>query len=87
MVHGPLSCTGGAECQEKVADIVFLLDSSVSLWLREFGAQLAFVQDIVHSFTIGPNNIRVGVVTFRYEPCCDLKCRCPLEYVGPTLLV
>ena len=52
------------KCREKVADIVFVLDSSSSIWEADFKQQLQFVADVTSSFTLGQNNIRVGVVTF-----------------------
>jgi uncharacterized protein with von Willebrand factor type A (vWA) domain len=54
----------GSNCFEKAADIVFLLDSSNSIWENDFRLQLDFVQNIVDAFEIGNNNIQVGVLTF-----------------------
>nr|KAG5697781.1 hypothetical protein BaRGS_026738 [Batillaria attramentaria] len=71
-----MSCSvgfpGSSECREKVADVVFLLDSSFSIWKHEFTAQLNFIRDLVNSFTIGPNHIRVGVVTYSTEVRLDM---------------
>ncbi|KAK7116181.1 cartilage matrix protein-like [Littorina saxatilis] len=55
---------GNKKCSEKVADVVFLLDSSYSIWQYQFQTQLSFLKNMVNSFTIGSNNIRVGVATF-----------------------
>ncbi|XP_076465728.1 matrilin-1-like [Babylonia areolata] len=63
---------GLADCQEKVADVVFLLDSSFSMWPEHFSLQLSFLSDLVSAFTIGPNNIRVGVVTFSTKVRLDV---------------
>ncbi|KAK6180506.1 hypothetical protein SNE40_012649 [Patella caerulea] len=63
------------ECKEKVADVVFVLDSSDSIWPTDFTKQLDFVKKVVNTFTIGPNNIQVGVVTFatRIKPNFQLN--------------
>ena len=65
-------CPGHQQCKEKVADVVFLLDSSFSIWESDFAKQLQFLQDLVDPFTIGPNNIRVGVATFSTEVRLDV---------------
>ena len=52
------------DCGSK-ADIVFLLDSSGSVGSRDFGKMLKFVQGVADKFTIGPNDIQVGVDTFQ----------------------
>ncbi|KAL8599728.1 hypothetical protein ACOMHN_024779 [Nucella lapillus] len=67
---GPWKCS--KECQEKVADVVFLLDSSYSIWQHQFSTQISFLKDLVTAFTIGPNNIRVGVVTFSTSVRLDM---------------
>lgn len=51
-------------CGHKPADIVFLLDSSTSIWGPNFQRQLAFVSNVVDMFQIGHNEIRVGVAIF-----------------------
>ncbi|XP_060073181.1 collagen alpha-6(VI) chain-like [Ylistrum balloti] len=56
--------TKGANCFEKVADIVFLLDSSSSIREEQFQDQLNFVQNVADNFKIGNNNIQVGAITF-----------------------
>ncbi|ESO94583.1 hypothetical protein LOTGIDRAFT_118058 [Lottia gigantea] len=63
------------ECKEKVADIIFALDSSDSIWPEDFVKQTDFVQKVVDSLTIGPNNIQIGLVTFgtRIKPYFQLK--------------
>ncbi|XP_021364449.1 uncharacterized protein LOC110457477 [Mizuhopecten yessoensis] len=46
------------------ADIVFLLDSSGSVGSSNFNKMLHFVQNVSDTFTIGPNDVQVGVDTF-----------------------
>lgn len=47
-----------------MADVVFVLDSSASIWEPDFNRQVDFVKNIVKQFKIGPNNTQVGIVTF-----------------------
>lgn len=55
---------GKAPC--KGIDLVFLLDTSRSIWGPDFRKQLKFVENMVDEFKIGPDkhDTRVGVVTF-----------------------
>ncbi|XP_033750926.1 cartilage matrix protein-like [Pecten maximus] len=64
---GLLHHAKGANCFEKVADIVFLLDSSSSIRQEQFQDQLNFVQNVADNFKIGSNNIQVGAITFSDE--------------------
>ena len=52
------------DCGSNPADIVFLLDSSVSVGTTNFEKQKNFVADFAGTFDIAPNAVRVGVVTF-----------------------
>ncbi len=52
------------ECHDKVTDVVFVLDSSVSVRESAFNSQLHFVQKLINTFTIAPNSVKVGVITF-----------------------
>lgn len=52
------------ECQDSIADVVFVLDSSASIWEPDFYRQLDFVENIAKQFKIGPKNTQVGIVTF-----------------------
>ena len=51
------------DCGAK-ADIVFLLDSSGSVGSSNFHKMLNFVQNVSDTFTIGPNDVQIGVDTF-----------------------
>ncbi|XP_035826806.1 uncharacterized protein LOC101848762 [Aplysia californica] len=53
----PATCGGQA-------DIVFLLDESGSVGQSNFDKMLSFVQNVANDFTIGPNDVQVGVDTF-----------------------
>ncbi|KAI0238260.1 Cartilage matrix protein [Lamellibrachia satsuma] len=52
------------KCGTKPADIVFLLDSSGSIWERDFPKQLRFVEGVVDMFDVSQDSIRIGVVSF-----------------------
>ncbi|XP_059167598.1 collagen alpha-6(VI) chain-like [Physella acuta] len=47
-----------------VADILFVLDASGSIGSTNFKRQLSFVSNLAASFTLGPNDVRVGEVVF-----------------------
>ena len=51
----------------KPADIVFMLDESVSIRRDDFAKQLAFVEQFVTNFTIGDRGARIGVSTYGSE--------------------
>ncbi|KAL4227330.1 Trimeric coiled-coil oligomerization domain of matrilin [Mactra antiquata] len=55
-----------SDCTNKPADVIFILDSSNSIWLNDFKTQTNFVRDVVKEFDIGPGptQTRVGVLTF-----------------------
>ena len=43
---------------------MFLLDSSGSIGSSDFQTQLRFVEGVANDFTIGPQDVQIGVVTF-----------------------
>ncbi|KAK3096747.1 hypothetical protein FSP39_002868, partial [Pinctada imbricata] len=47
-------------------DLVFVLDTSRSVWRPDFKRQLQFVEKVISEFTIGPGqkDTRIGVLTF-----------------------
>ncbi|WAR02588.1 COLA1-like protein [Mya arenaria] len=51
-------------CGNKPADVVFLLDTSNSIWGPDFTRQLAFVNNVISMFKIASNVTRVGITTF-----------------------
>ncbi|XP_033728140.1 collagen alpha-3(VI) chain-like [Pecten maximus] len=55
------------DCDQRRADIIFVLDSSNSEGLVNFNRQLDFVKNFVKLVKIGPNNVQIGVVTFESE--------------------
>ena len=52
------------ECRNKIADVVFAIDTSESIWEEDFQQQLDFVTHIVQQFDIGHDRVRVGMITF-----------------------
>ncbi|GAB1606718.1 collagen alpha-5(VI) chain-like [Argonauta hians] len=51
-------------CLNGTSDVVFVLDSSTSIWAPFFENQIEFVQYFIDRMDIGENKVRVGVVTF-----------------------
>ncbi|XP_074844397.1 collagen alpha-4(VI) chain-like [Carettochelys insculpta] len=51
-----------------VADVVFLVDESSGIGLRNFQLTRTFLLKIVNALNIGPNDIRVGLVLYSDEP-------------------
>lgn len=51
-------------CANSVLDLIFVLDSSASIWEPDFYRQITFVENIVKQFEIGPTYTQVGAVTF-----------------------
>ena len=60
--HPSVLCV--AECSNKPADILFLLDASSSIWGPNFRKQTKFVRNLVEEFDISPTQTRCGVLTF-----------------------
>lgn len=50
-----------------MADVVFLLDSSFSVWESDFAEQLKFVKSVVDNFQVGKDGIQVGVLSYSSE--------------------
>ncbi|WAR02566.1 VWA2-like protein, partial [Mya arenaria] len=67
-VHGytDKSCST-ATCQPTMADVIFLLDSSISQTEDDFKKQLAFVNQFIDHVVVDERNFRVGVVTFSFK--------------------
>ncbi|KAL3866047.1 hypothetical protein ACJMK2_043388 [Sinanodonta woodiana] len=63
---GVQSRPGIKEVCSQAADIVFVLDSSTSIWIEDYKRQLTFVQDVVKMFDVGQGatQARVGIMTF-----------------------
>ncbi|XP_061172925.1 cartilage matrix protein-like [Saccostrea echinata] len=57
----------GNVCTKKMADVVFLMDSSFSVWEQDFKMQLQFVTSVVDNFQIGNDSVQVGVLSYSSE--------------------
>lgn len=68
-VKGRIVFAALVPCKQTRADIVFIVDSSQSICSSDsscanWQAVLTFINSLISLFTIGSNNIRVGLVTF-----------------------
>ncbi|KAK3598970.1 hypothetical protein CHS0354_024642 [Potamilus streckersoni] len=54
-------------CKVGPADVIFLVDSSISQESENFNKQLNFIKDFVQSVYIGPNYVQVSVITFSFN--------------------
>ena len=52
-------------------DLYFVLDSSASIGLTYYDKAKTFLADLVSRFTIGKNNVRVGLVIYGSDPYLD----------------
>ncbi|CAI9721492.1 Hypothetical predicted protein [Octopus vulgaris] len=57
------------QCTGKAANIIFVMDSSSSIWSVDYKKQLKFIQNLVNNFDIGADDktVRVGAITFSEE--------------------
>ncbi|CAI9721272.1 type VI, alpha [Octopus vulgaris] len=55
-------------CNQSMADIVFLLDSSGSVGASNFQKMLQFVKNMVNGFDVGKDTVRIGVSSFSNQP-------------------
>lgn len=55
------------KCHDKI-DLVFMIDASGSVGSANFRKMKSFVSNSVSHFTIGPNDARVGAITFSSQP-------------------
>lgn len=60
----------GSTCPGKPNDVIFLVDTSRSIWRPHFEAQLRFVLDIIKRFQVGPgeNETRIAIATYAQRP-------------------
>ena len=68
-----VGCVGAVCSGHNPADIVFVLDSSTSLWPSDFRKQLDFVVGVVDLFNISPHDIRIGAVSFSHWAFLDFN--------------
>ncbi|XP_052248876.1 cartilage matrix protein-like [Dreissena polymorpha] len=64
-----LAATQGSrndECQIEPADVVFVLDSSYSIWPPDFYREVQFMQKVIETFDIGEGNDKTRVAALTY---------------------
>ncbi|XP_071145244.1 matrilin-3-like [Mytilus edulis] len=60
-------------CRRAVADIFFIADSSTSIGITAFNELKRFATSVVSRFTIGPNHIKIGLITFSDDAEIEFK--------------
>ena len=60
-------------CQPMPADVLFVLDSSISQTEAQFRKQLEFVETFINATTLGPDNFTVGVITFSFDAYYEIE--------------
>ncbi|XP_072507398.1 collagen alpha-4(VI) chain-like [Notamacropus eugenii] len=55
-------------CDHQQIDLVFLVDGSSSIHPRNFTAMKTFMKQMVNSFTIGKDRVRIGVAQYSTDP-------------------
>uniref|UniRef100_A0A671T1D5 Collagen, type VI, alpha 4a n=1 Tax=Sinocyclocheilus anshuiensis TaxID=1608454 RepID=A0A671T1D5_9TELE len=55
-------------CKNKVADIMFLIDGSSSIYSLDFTSMKTFITKVVNGTVIGEDNVHIGVVQFSDNP-------------------
>lgn len=55
-------------CSNHVADLIFLIDGSESISENSFSTMKTFMKDVVDSFDISRDKVRLGVVQYSQEP-------------------
>ncbi|KTF91476.1 hypothetical protein cypCar_00012955 [Cyprinus carpio] len=55
-------------CKNKVADIMFLIDGSSSIYSLNFTSMKTFITKVVNGTIIGEDNVHIGVVQFSDNP-------------------
>ncbi|TRZ03072.1 hypothetical protein DNTS_029875 [Danionella cerebrum] len=55
-------------CKNRVADIMFLIDGSSSIYSQDFSSMKTFITKVVNGTVIGEDSVHVGVVQFSNDP-------------------
>lgn len=58
-----------SECSIEPADVVFVLDTSYSIWPPDFYKEVEFMEKVIQTFDVGQesNQTRIGALTFGHE--------------------
>ncbi|XP_060073910.1 collagen alpha-3(VI) chain-like [Ylistrum balloti] len=54
----------GLEMTRCKLDIAFIIDSSSSIWIKDFERQTSFIHDVVDSFASVPDDVQIAAVSF-----------------------
>lgn len=54
------------------ADIFFLIDQSGSIYPADFHDMKKFILEFLHTFRVGPDHVRIGVVKFADSPTLEI---------------
>ena len=65
-------CDNQVQCTEAL-DVVLVIDASGSITDEQFAQEMAYVQQVVDSFVIGPNSVHLAYLTFASEPQLQIK--------------
>ena len=57
--------------QTDEADIFFLIDQSGSIWPDDFKDMKKFITEFLHTFHIGPDHVRIGLVKYADSPTLE----------------
>ncbi|XP_030225221.1 collagen alpha-6(VI) chain isoform X3 [Gadus morhua] len=57
--------------QTDEADIFFLIDQSGSIWPNDFTDMKKFITEFLHTFRIGPDHVRIGLVKYADSPTLE----------------
>ena len=65
---GPLGDVAISKCLRSSVDVMFLMDSSSSVWVEDFKVMATLVDKVTSKFNLAPGAMRVGVVVYSDTP-------------------
>jgi len=69
----PPTPSPGPPCESTKVDLVFVVDSSVSVGKNDFKQGIEFVKELTNLFSISKTSTRVGLLTFNTYPYTNFK--------------
>ncbi|WAR09866.1 MATN1-like protein [Mya arenaria] len=69
LLGAPSSGQDTKECEIEPADVVFVLDSSYSIWPPDFYKEVTFMEKVIETFNVGPGrqDTRIAALTFGHR--------------------
>ncbi|XP_041649561.1 collagen alpha-6(VI) chain [Cheilinus undulatus] len=62
-------CEQKGDCKKtEIADIIFLVEGSRSIWLEDFKSMKKFMTSLVNQTNVGKDNVRFGAIMFGNDP-------------------